>query len=246
MTQTNTDCNICGGTSTLLGVIPFDRNNSNIDIIDNTPIEYYRCDSCGSINCPEMQQWEPYKLAEKVYNDAYINYDPDYVNTRPSNYAKWFADNVVKQYSNKISHLDYGSGSGVMSCILKEDHGWNSSAYDPYYNSVVPTEKFDFITAIEVVEHSTNIEKTIQDMLKYLKPNGIIMFSTQFAKPEYDISWWYIGARNGHISIVSREGMKHIARNNKLYLSSYGEGMHMLAFNRTRHRDMLGFIDGSR
>lgn len=51
-------CEFCGGVCFLLGSIPFDRNNAGVPVINsNTPMEYFKCNKCHSITCPEMQRW---------------------------------------------------------------------------------------------------------------------------------------------------------------------------------------------
>lgn len=232
-------CTICSGTKIVsLGSVPFDRNNADVPIKNYTLMEYLRCNNCNFVYCPEMLSWTAKDLGDKVYNEDYIKYDPDYVEIRPKNYAKIFADLPAISTSN-IKHLDYGSGSGVMSNELRK-RGWNSSCYDPYSSSTKPTSKFNFITAIEVFEHSLNINDTVTDIKNLLDvPTGVICFSTQFANSSTNIDWWYIGARNGHISILSEESMKIIATRHNLFFSSINQGIHLLQSKRSNYRGLF-------
>ena len=222
-----TKCKICGSDTKSLGTVPFDRNNANVPIVNNTPIEYVQCLNCSSIQAPEMLNWTPEQLGAEVYNQDYIKYDPDYLDTRPRNYARTFMDMFSYSRYGKFSHLDYGSGIGLMSSILKSKT-WNSTAFDPYSNNIRPNTKFDLITAIEVVEHSLDIQKTFEDMLSFLNKDGVIIFSTCLVPPTVDISWWYIGARNGHINIASEKAMKLMAKNLGMKFSSISLNMHIL------------------
>jgi 2-polyprenyl-6-hydroxyphenyl methylase/3-demethylubiquinone-9 3-methyltransferase len=178
-----------------------------------------------------MLSWTPEDLGNKVYNDEYIRYDPDYVDIRPTNYAAWISK-LFYPYK-KFKHLDYGSGQGVMGSKLNSLYGWDSTSYDPYSANTTPSGVFKLITAIEVFEHSLDIDKTIKDIKKYLDPRkGVILFSTQLATKKHDISWWYIGARNGHISISSEESLKILAIRNNMFFSSLNEGVHVLQSSR--------------
>ena len=233
------NCSICSGTKlTSLGTVPFDRNNADIPIKDYTPMEYLRCNDCNFIWCPEMLTWTPNDLGNKVYNEDYVKYDPDYIEVRPKNYAKIF-EGFPAISPVGIKHLDYGSGSGVMSRELQRKR-WDSTCYDPYSSNIKPTTKFNFITAIEVFEHSLNIHDTVSDIKNLLNiPTGVICFSTQFADSNTTIDWWYIGARNGHISILSEASMKIIATKHNLFFSSISQGMHLLQSKRSNYRGLF-------
>jgi hypothetical protein len=141
-----------------------------------------------------------------------------------------FSPLAVKNFK----HLDYGSGAGVMSGILR-DSGWNSIAYDPYSSPVRPAGKFNFITAIEVVEHSANIIATIEDMKSFLTNDGVIMFSTLLADKDTKLDWWYIGARNGHIGILSDASLKIIGKRTGMFFSSMRPNLHLLQSNRSNY-----------
>ncbi len=232
-------CIVCEGTLSSLGSVPFDRNNAEVPIVNNTPVEYFRCTNCGAILAPELLTWTPEILGSKIYNADYVKYDPDYLYNRPYNYSNFFMGLVPYTKYGKFKHLDYGSGMGVMSSILRSKL-WNSTSYDPYSegSTTKPSGYFDLITAIEVVEHSLNVEETFKDMLKYLKPGGIIIFSTQLAKPEYTIDWWYIGARNGHINIQSEKSLKLIAKNCGMYFTSLSDNIHIFQKSRSDYKKL--------
>lgn len=230
-------CSICNGFLALLGTVPFDRNNSNVPVVDATPMDYYKCSACDFVCCPEMLAWTPEQLSAKVYNADYVNYDPDYLGTRPKNYAKTMRQ-LLPGRKHKLKHLDYGSGTGIMSLELQQ-RGWNSRYYDPFSSPVKPPGTFNFITAIEVFEHSTNIDATIKDIKSMLDTRtGAIVFSTLFADQDTTIDWWYIGARNGHVGILSEKSAKLLAIRNNLFLSSLSTGIHCLQSSRNNLIDL--------
>jgi hypothetical protein len=236
-------CPICLEYSKLLGSIAFDRNNAGVPVINTSLIDYYKCSSCYFVYCPEMLSWTPDILGDIVYNEDYIKYDPDYTDVRPKNYAVFFRDTFNGRTPGRVRHLDYGSGSGIMSDQLIK-YGWNSDSYDPYVSTFKPIGRYDFVTAIEVFEHSLDIDTTIKDIKSYLTPKGVIVFSTQLATKDTTIDWWYIGARNGHIGILSKESLKILAIRNNLYFSSLNDGIHILQPNKNNLRDMLGVMNG--
>ena len=124
---------------------------------------------------------------------------------------------------------------------LKE-YGWNSTAYDPFSFNIRPTKKFKLITAIEVVEHSQNIQNTILDMVSFLDRDGVILFSTLLCDNSTDINWWYLAPRNGHINFMTETGAKLIGKNTSLFFSSLDQNMHI--YQRSRN-DMKNLIKGT-
>jgi 2-polyprenyl-6-hydroxyphenyl methylase/3-demethylubiquinone-9 3-methyltransferase len=187
-----------------------------------------------------MLIWTPEQLGIEVYNDTYVNYDPDYKEVRPSNWAHTFYSSIDYRYLKNIRHLDYGGGSGIMSKILK-NRNWESTSYDPYYeNNVRPQGKYNLITAIEVVEHALDIRKTLDDIISFLDKTGVLVFSTLLANKKTDIDWWYIGARNGHISILSVDSLKLLAKERNMYFQSINEGLHILQPTRNTVTEQIG------
>lgn len=232
------NCKICGGENRLLGAVPFDRNNAGVPIVDSTPMEYYQCTVCDAVSCPEMLSWSPNDLGDRVYNSDYVKYDPDYLGVRPKNNANTLIE-LFKHKRNKFSHLDYGSGEGILSKELIKYNKWNSESYDPYSNNTRPVSKYDFITSFEVFEHSLDVDATIKDIKSFLKRDGVILFSTLFATPNTNIDWWYIGARNGHINILSEKSMKILAIKNNMYINSISQGLHVLQPTRNSLKNLL-------
>jgi 2-polyprenyl-6-hydroxyphenyl methylase/3-demethylubiquinone-9 3-methyltransferase len=233
------NCPICSGKLESLGKLPFDYSVEKLPIIDDTPMEYHKCTICDFIGCLEMLSWTSEKLGNKVYNIDYIKYDPDYVETRPTTFAKSFGKDLKPL--KKIMHLDYGSGSGLMSKILKESYNWNSTTYDPYSSPNKPENiKYNLITAIEVFEHSLDIDKTIKDIKSFLDKDGLVLFTTQLANKNTNLDWWYIMPRNGHISLLSEKSLKILAKNNGLFFQSINENLHVLQPTRNTIKELFG------
>lgn len=232
-------CRICKGNSTLFGAIPFDRNNNNVPVVNESLMEYYKCDSCDFVFCPEMLDWSVEKLGQNVYNDNYVTYDPDYANgTRAKNYANFLNSNIPGFYRKKIRHLDYGSGTGDMVKAM----GWsNSFNYDPFSSPTRPDGVFNLITAVEVFEHSQDISKTLKDIKSMLAREGVIIFSTQLVDSTWDINHWYIGARNGHIGILSAKSLKILGKENGLYFSSITPNVHIFQSTRNNANALFGW-----
>lgn len=226
-------CRICDNEANLLGYVPFDTNNNVIEVIDKTPITYFKCSKCYCIFCPEMLNWDKDTLSNKVYNEDYVKYDPDYANgARAKDYCG-FIKGLLPTYIG--SHLDYGSGAGLLAKELK----WNSFSYDPFSQNTAPTDVYSFITMIEVIEHSQDVRRTFSEVLKYLdKKHGVILMSTTLATKDTEITWPYIAPRNGHINIQTQESIKIVAKECGMFFNSITENIHLIQSSRNNFKDL--------
>lgn len=230
-------CRICGGTASSLGTVQFDRNNEGVKPVSDKYMEYHVCNTCDHVFCEEMLDWSPEKLASEVYNAEYVNYDLDYgTGIRSKN----FYHNMRPLLNTKLTHLDYGSGGGHLVDLMRRSVKI-SEGYDPFSSPTRPEGKFNFITAIEVFEHSQNIESTLEDVRSFMDRDSVVLYTTlYFNKDSDNINWWYIGARNGHISIMSTKSMSILAKRLGLFNFSIDNGLHMLTRTRNSPKDILG------
>lgn len=228
-----TICKICANKAELLGYLPFDTNNNNVPVIDKSSVTYFKCTNCYCIFCPEMQNWDTNTLSSKVYNEEYIKYDPEYANgVRAKDFGD-FIKGLLPLYNG--THLDYGSGAGLLAKELK----WNTFSYDPFSQNIAPSGVYRFITMIEVVEHSQDIERTLVQVLKYLdKKRGVIFLSTSLATKDTSISWPYIAPRNGHINIQSKKSMEILCKKYNMFFNSITENVHLVQSSRNNFKDL--------
>ena len=179
------------------------------------PIYYHLCDACGFLFAPEFATWTQDDFAQRVYNDLYLEIDPDFREVRP----RINAEGLIKMFPDPrgIRHLDFGGGEGFLSRRLR-DAGWDSRTYDPYAGSgepLPPGARFDLITSFEVFEHVPDPLRLMRDLDSLLADYGVLMFSTMLSDDHVRrprrIDWWYIAPRNGHISIYARKSLDHLA-----------------------------------
>lgn len=217
-------CPVCRGATTVLGEVDF--NKSCEDKADmrlpksNTMVRYYTCDICDFCFAPEFRNWPESRFKERIYNHEYVLVDPDYVTVRPHNSAK-FIGSVFGSVRHRISHLDYGGGSGLLSELLRAN-GWQSSSYDQFVDG--PDEfgrlsTYDLVTAFEVFEHVVDPLDLMASLSKLAHPQSLIMFTTvlsdgHIARGE-GLGWWYLAPRNGHVSLYSKHSLT-------LLLSAHG------------------------
>ncbi len=234
---TQTNCPVCNSTSAPLDVVDFNKSCEELRQkylpLSQKPIYYFLCENCHFCFAPEIYNWTISEFEEKIYNDQYIEIDPDYVESRPTANAKQLT-HLFDNQKKLIRHLDYGGGSGLLSQLLR-DQDFQSITYDPFYNKETNIEnlgKFDLITAYEVFEHVPNVDKLMSDLSSLLNDDGIILFSTLLSDGQIEknkrIQWWYASPRNGHISLFSKKSLSILANNSGFTLGSFSTGLHAM------------------
>lgn len=223
-------CPICSYNSILLDSVDF--NKSTINCIDYQPsgvlITYHYCERCGFTWAPEFNSWSDNDFLIKIYNDDYINVDSDYIKERPEANATFLLNSFKEM--DKIKHLDYGGGNGVLTNCLKQK-GWNSTSYDPFPKNTGMKKlgKFDFITAFEVFEHVPNVNQLMVNILTLMHINSFILFSTLVSdniEPKDKTTWWYTAPRNGHISLFTKKSLIILADRYGLKFESQNYNLH--------------------
>jgi len=229
------DCTICGDAAPALDVVDFNKSceeqNGTFLPLSGEPIYYCRCPSCGLCFAPEMAAWPVEKFAEKVYNDTYVDIDPDYCEARPLGNA----DLLARLFPDLVPHrhLDYGGGNGLLSETLCQIR-WNTMSYDPFVDKYVdPTMigSFDLISAFEVFEHVPDINLVLDQLAYMMREKAVLLFSTMTSdgdiKPNSRLTWWYASPRNGHVSLYSMESLAVLGRRHGFGFVSLSRGLHL-------------------
>lgn len=228
-------CRVCGGAARLLDVVDFNKSCRESEGIylpmSGIPIYYVQCDDCGFSFAPEMSEWTPETFAERVYNERYVDVDPDYLTLRPTQNAD-FLGALLADGASRIRHLDYGGGNGLLSDLLR-DSGWDSTSYDPFVNREVNAAElgqFDLITVFEVFEHVPDAAQLARALVSLAKEDAVIVFSTLISEGNLvrnrRIDWWYASPRNGHISLFTRKSLQYLATREQLGFASFHDGLH--------------------
>jgi len=230
-------CLICESPTTLLDVVDFNKNCEEARgvyvALSGFAVYYAICTRCGFTSCDTLREWSDQDYLERIYNEDYIRFDPDYERVRPLANAK-LIQSIFRDAKPHIRHLDYGGGNGVLSDQLREQ-GWDSKSFDPFPSNNGGLERMgkqNLITAFEVFEHVPNPNVIMANMVKLIDDDGLILFSTllsdTFIKPHSRIDWWYCAPRNGHVSLFSRKSLTLLAEKNSYRLASFNNGLHLM------------------
>ncbi len=228
-------CPVCNGVAALHDTVDFNKSCAEswgVILPDaGVPIDYHLCEACGFCFAPEFARWSAEDFTSRIYNADYATVDPDYAGSRPLGNA----GHIHKLFGaarEKIRHLDYGGGAGLLSETLRR-RGWQSVSYDPFVN---PTDvkglgTFDLVTAFEVFEHSADIAKLLEELRSLISDGGLLYFSTLLSDGhvarDQRLKWWYGSPRNGHISLFSRRSLAIALKRIGLNLASASPVLHL-------------------
>jgi len=235
-------CKICGGAAPLYGVVDFHKSCEQARGIRfglcGVPIYYRRCDTCGFLFTDAFDDWSVEQFKTYIYNDEYQKVDPDYQNERPRSNA-----GVVAQLWGDIKTqtrvLDYGGGNDTFCAGLREAGFPVAMTYDPMVAEYAsrPEGKFDLVTSFETFEHMPDPGAGIVSILESVADPGLILFTTMLQPADFDqlgLNWWYVGPRNGHVSIFSRRALETAWDRHGYKIASLTDNIHF-AFRNLPH-----------
>jgi Methyltransferase domain len=233
-------CKICGAPAPPFGTVDFNRScgEPRAETLPplGIPVQFRRCSHCGFLFTECFDDWTDRDFKQFIYNEDYIRLDPDYAELRPRSRAHM----LVRQFEADravLRMLDYGGGNGLLSRCLREAGFTTAECFDPFTPefSRRPDGRFDVITCFETIEHLTDPLAKIDDMVSLLSEIGVVIFTTLLQPADFasvGLSWWYVGPRNGHVSLFTRAALAIAWRRHGFTVSSFTEDRH-LAFRDT-------------
>ena len=228
-------CPVCGNPTDLYDVVDFNKSCREVEGIHlalaGVPIYYRRCAACEYTWAPEFRQWSDSDFLNHIYNEDYVDVDPDYVSERPQINAHLVTQLFGKE-RGRIRHLDYGGGNGGLSALLAQQD-WNTASFDPFPGDGRTAEslgKFDLITSFEVFEHVPDPDALMANLLTLMDEKCLVLFSTVASDgsilPNGRLTWWYASPRNGHISLFSTRSLALLAERHGLHFRSFDLSTH--------------------
>lgn len=228
-------CKICRQPAPLYGIVDFNRCCQIPNAVSLPPsgdiVAYRRCTACGFLFTDAVDDWSEAQFKTHIYNDGYGAVDPDYTQTRPRNNAE-----LVKQLFGAgkadCRVLDYGGGNDVLCAELRAAGFPVAITYDPFVAEFArpPDGRFNLITCFETLEHMPDPLAGIAAIVTHLDEPGLVLFSTLLQPDDIDqlkLNWWYVGPRNGHISLFSRDALAKAWRRHDCQTGSFSPNLHI-------------------
>ena len=171
--------------------------------------DYYRCPVCGLVFVPPLQ-FLPAEEEKKRY-DLHRNSsdDPGY---------RCFLSRLFIPLERRLapasSGLDFGSGPGPTLSRMFEEAGHTMSIFDHFYEPVpaVLEQRYDFITATEVVEHLHDPRKELARLWNCLNEGGWLGIMTSHAVPQEAFPQWHYKNDPTHVCFYSPHTFSWLAR----------------------------------
>ena len=239
-------CKCCKGPTSFFAQYDFSRTCEDqkgpVFASSGILIPYYRCRTCGFVFTSYFDGWSKKDFAERIYNSDYIRADPEFTGERPKYLAEQFAI-MLAPLRAQLNNLDYGGGEGRLIQELKQRGFERGEVFDPFFSAGArPEKQFNLVMAIEVVEHSVDPAQLFRDVLSYLTPDGVVLFTTALQGRKADPGWWYIAPRNGHVSIHSAASLQRLATAAGVKCLSLHDNAHLLYRDRrsTIAREIAG------
>jgi len=147
---------------------------------------YYKCTGCSLIfQNPRMSDEELNKFYSQGYYRWNLNLSDEEMDKGEKYRAGIDAGIIKKHVGNVDSHLDVGCGRGyLLEAIwaktkvgVDENTDWETVEGIKIYNKIdqVPTQFFDLVTAIHVLEHVPAPLDYLKKLAKFLKKDGFLV-----------------------------------------------------------------------
>lgn len=228
-------CKLCQQPAALYGLVDFNRNCTipgGVKLpLTGAPVYYRRCGSCGFLFTDAFDDWSQDDFKTHIYNGGYLAVDPGYLEVRPRGNAGVVAQ-IFGAHKATLRVLDFGGGNDVLCGELRAAGFPVATTFDPFVPEFAkpPDGKFNLITCFETLEHMPDPLTGIGAIVAHLAEPGLILFSTLLQPADFEklgMNWWYVGPRNGHVSMFSRDALAQAWRSHGCNTGSFNDNLHV-------------------
>jgi 2-polyprenyl-6-hydroxyphenyl methylase/3-demethylubiquinone-9 3-methyltransferase len=228
-------CKICGGDAPVCGAVDFNRNCEIPGGVTlpplGLPVVHRRCTACGFLFTDAFDDWSEADFKTHIYNAGYIKVDPEYAQARP----RANADAVLQLFGARrtdLHVLDFGGGNDVLCSALRDAGVPVAVTYDPFVPKFAtrPESVFNLVTCFETLEHMPDPIGGIGAIAATVSDPGLVLFTTLVQPANVGalgLKWWYVGPRNGHVSMFSREALALAWRRHGFNTASLSDNLHI-------------------
>lgn len=206
-------------------ICPLCRSGQTDSYYQDNHRQYLQCQQCFLVFVNPTQRVNA--EAEKAVYDLHENNPQDLGYRR---FLSRMANPLLQRISPHSQGLDFGCGPGPALAMMLKEEGHQVALYDLYYypNKQVLQQKYDFVTATEVIEHLFSPDLVWQQWLDMLKPGGWLGVMTKLVKGVDAFASWHYRHDPTHVVFFSRETFEFLARRDQLQLEFIGNDVMLL------------------
>jgi len=169
---------------------------------------YRRCFRCHLVFVPRAHHLSPER--ERAHYDSHENSPDDPAYRR---FLARLEEPLAERLGSAALGLDFGCGPGPTLSVMLEERGHRVALYDRYFapDTSVLAERYDFITATEVIEHLANPGEVLDQLWLQLVSGGWLGLMTALLEG-VDFPRWYYKNDPTHISFFARETFLWLGR----------------------------------
>lgn len=170
---------------------------------------FFKCDNCQGIFRPNHTFFDA--STEKNHYEQHNN---DVNDVGYQNFVAPIIHAVLNDFSSNDKGLDFGSGTGpVISKLLREKE-YQIENYDIFFENVPErlTQKYNYISCCEVMEHFHEPLKEFQLLHSMLLPKGKLYCKTELFKNQVPFEKWYYKNDLTHVFIYQEATLHWIKK----------------------------------
>ncbi len=181
-------------------VCPLCRGADTRDFYRAPDRPYRRCSVCALVFVPRT--WHLSRAAEKAQYDLHCNGPSD---AGYRHFLSRMTAPLAARLKPASAGLDFGSGPGPTLCVMLAELGHRVTNFDPFYapDNDVLEQRYDFVTATEVVEHLSAPGAVLSQLWGLLLPGGWLGLMTQPAVQEADFGAWHYKNDPTHVTFFA-------------------------------------------
>lgn len=169
---------------------------------------YFQCDNCFLVFVPEI-----FHISSKEEKAEYDLHENNIFDSGYRRFLSRLSDPLLRRLETGKKGLDFGCGPGPALAAMMKEAGHSVDLYDIFYHrdESVFDNKYNFITATEVVEHLRSPQLVFDQLFLMLKSGGFLGIMTKMVKDYEAFSKWHYIHDPTHICFFSRETFKFLA-----------------------------------
>ncbi len=205
---------------------PLCAANDATDFFRDKRREYLRCTQCALVFVPP--QYYLGREREKAEYDLHQNLvdDPGY-----RRFLGRLAQPLLQRIPAGASGLDFGCGPGPALAAMFTEAGCKMQLYDVFYqtNEQVLQNRYDFISATEVVEHLHEPGRVLGQLWGQLRPGGWLGIMTKLVISAEAFAHWHYKNDPTHVCFFSEKTWQWWAKEHNARLELIGSDVILLA-----------------